>query len=194
MRSQTLTLLVVAVTLIQTFMCCNTGQIGPQPPREIVPSEEEIEKFRERWGEAIDIGPDGSFTISVTEDEMTALANKALDQMEEKPPIKDLQVHFQDSLMKVYATVMVNEALPVPAMVTLSVSVDDDDRLNISVDEVDLGGLISTPPESLKASLNDAFNDMIDQIIQDEIGANAAITDVQIEDGEMTLSGKLSAD
>ncbi len=193
MRSQILTLLVIAVTLIQTFMCCNTGQLGPQPPREIVPSEEEIEKFRERWGEALDIGPDGEFSITITEDEMTALANKALDQMEETPPIKDLQVHFQDSLMKIYATVTVNEALSVPAMIALSVSAADD-KLNINVEEVDLGGLISTPPESVMETLTDTLNDMIDQIIKDEIGANVAITDVQIEDGEMTLSGKLNAE
>ncbi|HDQ71238.1 MAG TPA: DUF2993 domain-containing protein, partial [Chloroflexi bacterium] len=174
--------------------CCNALPIGgPQPPHEIAPSEEAIQKLRERWKEALDVSPDGAFDIAITETEMTALANKALATIEEPPPIENLQIHFQDSLMNIYATVTVHEALPIPAMVALSVSAANGE-INVSVKEAEFGGLTSMPSESAMETVTNIFNDLVDQIIQDEIGKNVAITDVQIEEGKMTLSGTLNAE
>jgi uncharacterized protein YpmS len=186
MRSHLLISL-AALILVAQFCCCgNIG--GPEPPYVITPSDDAIQRFKEHWTTAIDGSLDGSFTITVTEEEMTSLAVQQLAKQADPPPISDPQIHLRDGRIEVYATVTVNDSLPLPGMVAFSAAAVDGD-IDVTVEEVALGPL-PIPDSALETATN-ALDDMVRKSVPAEMG-EVTITDIQIGAGEMTFVGTIS--
>lgn len=76
MRSHVLITLIAVVVLAQSCCCCALIG-GPQPPYAITPSDEAIQHLLERWRTVVDASTNDTFTITVTEEEMTRMARMA---------------------------------------------------------------------------------------------------------------------
>ena len=189
MRSQVFVSLVALVVLAQACCCCPLVG-GPQPPYSITPSDEAVQRFKERWDTVAEESPDNTFTITVTEEEMTSLAAKTLEKQQDLPPVSDLQLHLRDGRIEAYATVAVNDSLSLPGMVAFSVAAIDG-KINVTLEEAAFGPV--PIPDSALETATAVLNDLIAQSVMSELG-HATITDIQVGDGEMTLSGTISAD
>jgi hypothetical protein len=189
MRSQVLIPLLALIVVAQALCCCSIAG-GPQPPYSITPSDEAIQRFKERWDTVVEGSPNGTFTITVTEEEMTSLATRMLDRRDDLPPISDLQVHLRDGRIEAYATVTVNDSLSLPGMVAFSAAAADGE-INVTLEEAAFGPL--PIPDSALETATDVLNSLIAESVLDEIG-DAAISDIQIGEGDMTLTGTMSAD
>jgi uncharacterized protein YpmS len=188
MRSHLLISL-AALILVAQFCCCCGNIGGPEPPYVITPSDDAIQHFKERWTTALDGSPDGSFTITVTEEEMTSLAVQQLAKQADPPPISNPQIHLRDGRIEVYATVTVNDSLPLPGMVAFSATAVDGD-VDVTVEEVALGPL--PIPDSALETATSALNDMVRKSVPAEMG-EVTIADIQIGAGEMTFVGTISS-
>jgi hypothetical protein len=187
MRSHLLISL-AALVLVAQFCCCCGNIGGPEPPYAIAPSDDAIQDFKKRWTTVTDGSLDGSFTITVTEEELTSLAVQYLARQTDPPPISNPQVHLRDGRIEVYATVTVNDSLPVPGMVAFSATAVDG-GIDVAVEEVAFGPL--PLPDSALGSATDVLNDLVRESALTEMG-EVTITDVRIGEGEMTLTGNIS--
>jgi uncharacterized protein YpmS len=187
MRSQVVIPL-IALVLAGQFCCCSTIIGGPQPPYVITPSDEAVQRFQDRWSTVVDESLDGSFTITLTEEELTSVAMQMLARQVNSPPINDLQIHLRNERIQVYATVTLQDSLPLPGMIAFSARATDG-GISISVEEAAFGPL--PIPDSILEASTDALNDLISKSVEAEI-ENASITDIQIGDAEMIITGTIS--
>ncbi len=187
MRSQILVALVALVVAAQVCCCCSIAG-GPEPPYTIAPSADAASRFEERMN-AVDLGADDSFTITITEEEMTSLIRQGLAEQKDTP-LSEIQAYFRNNRVEVYATVQMADSLALPGMVAFSLA-STDGQVAVTVEEVTLGPL--PVPEPVLQSLNDELNKALSESIQID-GKEVAITDVQIGEGEMTVSGQAPSD
>lgn len=188
MRSHVLIILLIALTVVAQSCCCCAMIGGPQPPYSLTPSDESIQRLQERWATVVEESPDGSFAITVTEEEMTSLVAQMLAKRENLPPVSDLQVHFCDGRIEVYATVTLADSLPVPGLVTFSATATGGE-INVTLEEIAFGPL--PIPEPVLEELTATLDEMISESIPAET-SEVTITDIQIGEGQMTISGKTS--
>lgn len=184
MRSQIMVPLAVLFIAAQACCCCAILG-GPQPPYTITPSDEAVQCFREQM-DSVEQDADGLFSVTITEEEMTSLVARVLAEQQEQPPISQPQVHFRNGRIEVYGTVKVADSLTLPGMVAFSLATTSE-GIAVTVEEIALGPL--PVPESVLQSLTEAINQVLSENIQID-GVKIAITNAQINDGQMTISGK----
>ena len=182
-------ILVVSITLVVLAQacCCCTALGGPQPPYTITPSDQHVRNLEERM-ESVDIAPDGSFHITVTEEEMTSLLVQTMEEDQQPSPISDPQIHLRNGRVEVYATVQIVESFSLPGLVAFSVDVTDR-KATVTVEEVAVGPL--PMPDPIKDALTDAINQVFAESTQTESQGNAIITDVEVGDREITFYGQM---
>ncbi|MFQ6100967.1 MAG: hypothetical protein ACE5OS_06990 [Anaerolineae bacterium] len=188
MRSHILAPLIALVVAAQACCCC-TILGGPQPPYTITPSDEAIRRFEERMAEA-EQSTDDSVTITITEEEMTSLVAQALAKREEPSPIGEPQVHFRNGRVEVYVTVHVADSLALPSLVAFSITATGGE-LGITVEEIAVGPL--PIPKPILETLTDVLNEELSEAARFE-EIEVVITDVQVGEGEMTISGQVQSD
>jgi len=188
MRSQIMVPLVVLIVAAQTCCCCAILG-GPQPPYTIIPSDEAVQRFREQM-DSVEQNADGTFSVTITEEEMTSLVTRVLAEQQEPPPLGQPQVHFRNGRIEVYGTVMVADSLTLPGMAAFSLATTSDE-ISVTIEEIALGPL--PVPESVLQSLAEAINQVLSENIRVE-GVDVVITAVQIGEGQMTVSGKPQPD
>lgn len=184
MRSRILVSLVALAVATQSCCCC-TILGGPQPPYPITPSDEAVSRFQERMNEA-QPGPDGSFTVTITDEEMTSLVAQMLDRRETPPPFSDTQVHFRNDRVEVYAAVHVVKSLSLPGLVAFRIGVTGGEA-TVIIEEVALGPL--PVPKAILETLSEMLNETLTQNIRVD-GQEVLITGVEIGDGEMTITAQ----
>ena len=184
MRSQILVPLIALAVAAQACCCCTIS--GPQPPYTITPSDQTIHQFEERM-DSVETDADGSFTVTITEEEITSLIVRELAKQDEPPPIGEPQVHFRNGRAECYATVQIIDSLALPSMVALSITAANGE-IEVTVEEVALGPL--PIPGSALELLTDALNKALVEGVQGD-DVDTLITDIQIGDGEMRISGQL---
>jgi len=177
---------IIVLAIAAQVCCCCTMVGGPQPPYPITASDEAIQRFQERWATAVDESTDGSFTITITDEEMTSLLAQMLAEQDELA-ISQPQVHFRNGRVEVYATVTVADPLALPGMVALSV-IATDSEIGVTLEEMAFGPL--PIPEPILEPLTDTLNEMLSESILAEMD-EATITDIQIGEGQMTISGRV---
>lgn len=185
MRARVLVPLITLVVAAQVCCCCTIFG-GPQPPYTITPSDEAVQRFEERMNSA-EIGADGSFTITITEEEMTSLIVQEFAEQGEPLPISEPQMHFRNGRAELYATVQFTESLALPGMIALSITATDG-KVKVTVEEISFGPL--PIPESIVQSLADGLSETLAEGVQGD-DVDALITDVQIGEGEMSISGQI---
>lgn len=184
MRSHVLVPIIALAIAAQ--VCCCTIVGGPQPPYTITPSDEAVQRLKERLATA---ESDGSFTITVTDEEMTSLLVQMLAQQDELP-ISQPQVHFRNGRVEVYATVTVAAPLALPGMVAFSITATDSE-ISVTLEEIAFGPL--PVPEPVLEALTEMLNETLSESILAEMD-EARITDIHIGEGQMTVSGTSPSD
>lgn len=186
MRPHILISLMALAVAAQVCACCATFG-APQSPTPTAPASEAEQRLRERWREAVEGSPDGSFTVTVTDEEVTALVPQILAEREELPPISDPQVRFRDGYIEVSATITVAGSVPLPGQATFSAAVVDG-RIDVTLEEAAFGPL--SIPESALTELTGTLDEALSERILAETNG-ATITSVQIGEGQMTISGQV---
>ena len=181
----------IALLVVAQACCCCTAMGGPQPPYTITPSDEHVRALEERM-DSVDIAPDGSFHITVTEEEMTSLLVHLMEQEQtegsQQSPIGDPQILIRNGRVELYATVQIVKGLALPALVAFTVDVTDR-KATVTVEEVAVGPL--PMPKPIEDALTDAINEVFAQSTQTETEGNAIITDVEVGDKEITFYGQM---
>jgi hypothetical protein len=181
----------IALIVVAQACCCCTAMGGPQPPYIITPSDEHVRTLEERM-ESVEIAHDGSFQISVTEEEMTSLLVQLMEQEEmgesRQSPISDPQILIRNGRVELYATVQIVEGFALPGLVAFTVDVTDR-KATVTVEEVAVGPL--PMPEAVEDVLTDAINEVFAESTQTETEGNAIITDVKVGDREITFYGQM---
>jgi uncharacterized protein YpmS len=181
MSSKTIVLLTVLAVAAQTF-CCGTGLSSPQPPYTVDSSNEPLDPLQEQV-ESIEADAEGKFTVTITEEEMTALVVQMLEEMEDPPPISQPQVFFRNDRVELYGTIHTTGAADVPGMIALSLDVQGGDVL-VTVEEIDVGPL--PVPGSLVETATKDLNQALDDWMLDNM-ANYEITDIRIGAGKAVV-------
>jgi uncharacterized protein YpmS len=181
-------MIVFAVVIItaQAF-CCGTVLSNPEPPYTVDPSNETLDRLQERI-ESIEADNEGQFVVTITEEEVTALAEQTLEEMQDPPPISQPQVLFRNDRVELYGTIHASNTTDVLGMLALTVDVQDGDVL-VTVEEIDVGPL--PVPESLTEMVTERLNDALDNWILNDMG-NYTITDIRIGDKKALIYGQAS--
>ncbi|MBN1977273.1 MAG: hypothetical protein JW918_07720 [Anaerolineae bacterium] len=180
-------LLVVSIALIVAAQacCCCTILGGSQPPYTITPSDEAVTRLEERI-KSTEPDADGTFSVTVTEEEMTSLMVQWLDEMEEPPPISQPQVHFRNGRIEFYMIIHFSDAFESPGMIAFTVDAQDD-KVVFAVEEMAVGPI--PLPQSFSEVMTDLLNESFEEVFSGE-DAGAVVTDVRIGDKEMTVFGQ----
>jgi uncharacterized protein YpmS len=137
--------------------------------------------------EEIEAEGDGSFSITVTEEEMTSLAVQVLEDMDDPPPISQPQVLFRNDRVETYAIIHATDSTEVPGMLAFTVDILDGEIV-VTVEKIDLGPL--PIPESLTESVTEALNEGLDEwVLHDK--SNYVITEIRIGDKKATIFGQV---
>jgi uncharacterized protein YpmS len=185
MHSKTLTVMIALSVAVQACCCC-TLLGGPQPPYTITHSEETLQRLQERV-DAIETDTNGNFSMTVSEEEMTALAAQTLDEMEDAPPLSDLQVFFRNGHVELYMTIHLNGSFSLPGMLAFIIDAQDGE-FAITIEELVVGPL--PMPESITDAMTEALNEALTEGVPGDED-KVSITDVQIGDREMTIFGRM---
>ena len=186
MPSKAMIVLTAAIVAAQA-LCCSTALSSPEPPYTVDPSDETLHRLQERMV-SIEADNEGKFTVTVTEEEVTALAEQMLEEMQDPPPISQPQVLFRDSRVELYGTIHATDATDVLGMLALTIDVQDGDVL-VTVEEIDVGPL--PVPESLTETVTENLNDALDNWILNDM-ADYTITDIRIGDKQAVIYGQVS--
>jgi len=187
MRSQVVIPLVVLLVAAQTCCCC-TILGGPQPPYTVSHSEQAFEDLEARM-DAIETGPDGSFSVTITEEELTSLVVHNLDEREGLSSIQEPQVLFRNGRIECYAKISPASSLALPGLIAISLDAQDS-KLDVTIEEIVLG------PLPIPQSILETFTDLVVSTIVDLFSSEQAsitINDVEIGNGELTISGQITA-
>ncbi len=187
MHSRVLALAIALSVAVQACCCCANLLGGPQPPYTITHSEETVQRLQERVG-AMETDENGNFSLTISEEEMTALAAQALDEMEDGPPISGLQVFFRNNRVELYMTIHLSDSFSLPGMVAFTIDAQEGD-FAVTIEEMLVGPL--PLPESITEATTETLNDALAKGVSDEDG-NVLITDVQIGDKEMTIFAQMT--
>jgi hypothetical protein len=178
-------IMAIALSVIAQACCCCTLLGGPQPPYTITHSEETLQRLQERVNE-IETDEDGNFSITISEEEMTALAAQALAEREDGPPISELQVFFRNGRIELYMIIAVSDLFSLPGMIAFTIDAQDGD-FAITIEDIVVGPL--PMPEFVTETLTELLNDTLTEIVPSSEG-NTLITGVQINDKEMIIYGQ----
>lgn len=184
MRSRIL--IPVVALIVATQACCCTGLGGQQPPYPITPSDEAVQRFKERL-ESATPGQDGTFTLTVTDEEITSLVAQRLAGQQQQGrtiPVSDPQIYFRNDCVEAYATLHLSDTLAVPGMIAMSVTVEDGLPV-FTIEEIDIG------PLPVPAPLLEELTNQMNQMLAESLGhAETTITGIQIGEGQMTLTAQ----
>jgi uncharacterized protein YpmS len=175
-----------ALTIAAQTFCCGTVLGSPEPPYTVVPSDETLDQLQEKV-EAIEADDEDTFTITITEEEMTALAVQMLEEMEDPPPISQPQVIFRDGRVELYGTIHTTDSADVPGMLALTLNVQDG-NIVATVEEIDVGPL--PMPESLAEIANENLNQALDDWIVNDM-TDYVITDIKISTKKAIIYGQI---
>ena len=146
-----------------------------------------MQRLKERL-DAATPGPDGTFTLTVTDEEITSLVAQALAEQQQQSgipsPVNNPQVYFRNGRIETYATLQLSDALAVPGMVAMSITIEDG-RPVFTIEEVDVG------PLPVPVSLLEELTDQMNRILRENLGA-VTITDIQIGEGQMTITAQVT--
>ncbi|MBN1977272.1 MAG: hypothetical protein JW918_07715 [Anaerolineae bacterium] len=114
----------------------------------------------------IEVEDDGSFSIVVSEEEMTSLAVLVLEDMDDPSPISQPQVLFRNDRIEAYATIHATGSTEVPGMLAFTVDILDGEIV-VTREKIDLGPL--PIPESLTEPVTEMLTEALDTWILSKV-------------------------
>jgi uncharacterized protein YpmS len=166
---------------------------GPQPPPQTVqPSGEALASFNDKWRTLNFATPDGPFSITFTNEELTSVVAEAIAQTEadtgETIPIQDIQVIMGDGVVNIYGRVNVS-GFEANGLIVVVPSIGADGRLHAEIASIQYG------PLQLDPSVLDQVMASVEQSINSPIQSspfNITLSDVTVTNGQMTINGTIT--
>ena len=172
-------LLALSVGSLACLPCQTSSQLAPTPERTVPVSSEDAQSLVSTLSQGIVPDAEGNFVLIITEEELTSYA--ALNMQES---IIDPQVLLTDGHIQLYGTIVRPVAAPVAALACIYV---DQTGLHLAVESVSLGGF--PLPETFVEAFAQQVEDLIAAAHRQE---DVEITRIEIGEGELTVSGRLT--
>lgn len=166
---------------------------GPQAPSDVPQSSDEaLQSFNDKWRELNLATPNGPFSVTFSEAELTSAMSEVLVEAEvngtESIPVSSVQIDLRDGYMYVYGQLDV-DPIEVNGLITVQPNLGDDGWVNLDVVSFDFGALEVDP--SLLSELTTAAEQSLNAQIQaSQLDIN--LTGVYISDGSLTLNGTIN--
>jgi uncharacterized protein YpmS len=184
------------VILLIAALACNAPGTGlsqsDKPSYTVESSVEALDSFNNKWRSLNLATPDGPFSMTFTESELTSAVVEALDDAEteqgEPIPVEDVTVLLNDGRIQCYARARI-EPLDVNGYVAFVPSIGADGWIRLDmvdfqfgplqIDDAELANLISTVEYSINEPIQASpFNIQLQQIY--------------VNDGELVIEGSIS--
>lgn len=169
--------------------CSSLSRLGaPTPAERIETSQEAAQRLEEKVSEALSGAGTGEFTITATDEEVTSLIVAQMEKASDTP-MRDVQVHFDDGRIYVWATLADVMPFDVSVYLVFTATVMDD---QLQVDIVESSAGVIPLPQNVLDSLSQTVNETIAEA-EVRTPQKVRITEVTVGDGEITVSGELSS-
>jgi hypothetical protein len=190
-----LTRLTTTCALAAAVLACNMPGPrigGPETPIDAPQaSDDALESFNEKWRDLNLATPDGPFSVTFTEVELTSAFSEAITEQQaqgEDVPISDPHVVLDDGQIYLYTQV--------------ELDVTQASGLIIAVPSINLQGLVEITiisaefgPVDVDPSLLDDLASEIERAVNEPILASPftiTLTQITVQDGEMTIMGTVN--
>jgi hypothetical protein len=182
--------------LALTALACNAAgvsQLGPAVPTEpIEVSEEALASFNSKWRDLSVATPDGPFTISFTEAELTSAVNEAIEQTEadngQPIPLEGVEAHIRDGAIDVYGQAKI-DPLTINGVVTVVPFIGPDGWIELDIANVEFGAI------EIEDEMLDELVESVEHSINEPIQAsplNIQLETISMANNELTISGTLN--
>ena len=183
-RSLTLGL-VAALMLGLAASCCyrfGGATVPPLPASSELPSRELAQDLRQRLTEVK--SRRGSFTVAVTDRELSSYVIGLLQSGEGEFPARDMQLAFRDGYLQVWATFIDIAPVDIPTYVRATVEARNG-ALEFHIQEAVAGRIVvpGAMRELISRSLSETLAEM-------QLGLS--VESVRLEPGEMILAGEVT--
>lgn len=186
-----------AAALVAATLACNLGAARnfspPTPPATVEASEDALDSFNNKWRDLNITTPNGPFSLSFTEAELTSAVTQAIARAEAEQgqsiPLEDVQVHTNaQGTIDVYGKVML-DPLALNGMITVVPALSPQGRVELEVTAAEFG-----PVDVDTTMLSDVVNG-VEQTINEPIQTspfNINLTAITVTDTEMTIQGTIA--
>ncbi len=182
----------VTIILIVSALACNAPFRAPSRlPEAVQSSDEALASFRSKWRTLNLATPNGPFTLTFTEAELTAAVDTAIREAEAEGtdiPFEQVQVRLTEGVVNVYGTVPM-QPLSFSGAITIVPTLGSNGLVEIIVTRIEFGPLEfeSTTFEQLAAAIEQSINA---PIVASPF--HITLSAITIGDGELTLSGTIA--
>lgn len=182
-----------AVLLILGTLACNAAGLAPRMPSQtIAPSAEALQSFKDKWRNLSLATPNGPFTVTFTEAELTSAVDAAIQDAQasdgESIPVQNVQVFLRDGAIDAYGQAAV-DPLTVTGHIKMAPGIGPDGQVDLTVLQVDFG------PLEVDESLLDRLIGYIERSINEPIQTsplNITLTDIVVAEGQITINGTIT--
>ena len=181
------------VLLILSTLACNAAGLAPRMPAQTVaPSPEALQSFKDKWRNLSMATPNGPFTVTFTEAELTSAVDAAVREAQadsgETIPVQNVQVFLRDGVIDAYGQAAL-EPLTVTGHISMTPGIGPDGQVNLTILQVDFGPL--EVDESMLDQLMTTVESSINEPIQTS-PLNITLTDITIAEGQITINGTIT--
>jgi hypothetical protein len=179
-------LVLVAVLALGALACAMPNPAaGPTAPCSVTTSKEAADRLVNRIKEQSQT-PGQPFSVTATSEEMSSLFEQSLKQANDQQGSSDLKfenpvICFQSGKMSIFVTLTTKDS-SLNALVDVTPAVSND-RLSVQIDKIQIG------PIPVPESMSDEFAKQINESLNENLD-RVKLTDIKIEEGQMTLSGE----
>ncbi len=168
-------------------LACTINLGGPTPPAPLpTPDPNALQSLEDAWTQAVQASTDGHVTVTITQEQLTALlAEKLADDPEAL--FQHPQVMLENNEMVIYGQVQKGNVVANVRMV-ITVSVDDEGKPEFTLASADFG------PWPAPEGLLEALSGMLNEAFTGAIGPAATgirLESITIAQGAMTIQGRI---
>lgn len=186
-------LIVLSAILLSSGIACNlpSTHIGPQPPTSApTPSDDALASFKEKWRSLNLSTPDGPFSVTFTEAELTSAMNQAVEQRSAQGadvPISDPRVVLKDGKLYIYAQLQMDVTEAGGLIITVP-SINESGSVDVTIESAEFGPIDIDPTnlQNLAEEIEKAINE---PLLASPL--NIRLTQIDVADGDMTISGTI---
>ncbi|NPA92732.1 MAG: hypothetical protein GXO56_03525 [Chloroflexi bacterium] len=168
-------------------LACTINLGGPTPPAPLpTPDPNALQNLEDTWTQAVEASLDGHVTVTITQEQLTALLAAKL-AADPEALFQHPQVVLENNEMVIYGQVQKGNVVANVRMV-ITVSVDDEGKPEFALASADFGpwpapdGLL----EAISGMLNEAFTGAIGPV-----ATGIRIESITMSQGAMTIQGRI---
>lgn len=195
-RPHRIPMLLVLSALAIASLACNAAGVsqigGPPPSPALEVSPDDLQSFNNKWRELNLATPDGPFSLTFTEGEITSAVQSAIAEAEAETgqalPIEDVTVSVREGAIDVYGQAQI-DPLTVNGMISVVPTLSDSGRIELEVIDVQFGAI------ELSEDLLDEVVESVEHSINQPLQASPSritLDTITMTDGELTVSGTIN--